>query len=238
EHADYVTPNGVFDQATKQAVEAFQLKYSSEVLAPWGISAPTGYVYITTLGKINQLLCGTGIPGVIKDIPHVSKEGKAKEGKKEGSATSSLSSVPVIGNVVGEIDKGQNTEESYMSSLASAFFTRPDSIRDTLQGLYELLLILVVLYVLGLVLESVLIKDNSENVRKKFYTKWGIMTGGLLVALVLMYFLKEWTLLLPLLIAFVASAIYMFVAGKKRKGRPVDNSKVIALSGEAPKTQA
>src|SRR5690606_28151649 len=43
---DYVTINGVFDQATFQAVSAFQLKYKSDVLTPWGISHSTGYVYI------------------------------------------------------------------------------------------------------------------------------------------------------------------------------------------------
>src|SRR3989344_3480627 len=46
---------GVFDEATFQAVEAFQLKYKDDILTPWGINQPTGYVYIRTLGKINQI---------------------------------------------------------------------------------------------------------------------------------------------------------------------------------------
>lgn len=49
--------NGVYDAATIAAVNAFQAKYASEVLTPWGISAPTGYVYLTTRKKINEVFC-------------------------------------------------------------------------------------------------------------------------------------------------------------------------------------
>lgn len=49
--------NGVFDVATFEAVKAFQLLYSADILAPWGISEPTGYVYITTRRFINMEVC-------------------------------------------------------------------------------------------------------------------------------------------------------------------------------------
>lgn len=52
-----LTVNGVYDAATLAAVNAFQSKYASEVLTPWGISGPTGYVYFTTRKKINELYC-------------------------------------------------------------------------------------------------------------------------------------------------------------------------------------
>lgn len=49
--------NGIFDQTTVTAVENFQAKYQSDILAPWGASQPSGYVYITTLKKLNELNC-------------------------------------------------------------------------------------------------------------------------------------------------------------------------------------
>ena len=58
---DYVTVNGVFDQATFDAV-SFQMKYKDDILTPWGHTAPTGYVYILTLKKINELYCQHTFP--------------------------------------------------------------------------------------------------------------------------------------------------------------------------------
>lgn len=49
--------NGVFDSSDEDAVERFQEKYRSEVLTPWGLSNPTGYVYQTTRDHINRLYC-------------------------------------------------------------------------------------------------------------------------------------------------------------------------------------
>lgn len=48
---------GFFGTLTRQAVMDFQLKYASDILAPWGITNPTGMVYHTTKKKINELVC-------------------------------------------------------------------------------------------------------------------------------------------------------------------------------------
>ena len=51
--------SGTFDKATEQGVRLFQEKYRSDVLEPWGPETPSsGYVYILTQWKINQLICG------------------------------------------------------------------------------------------------------------------------------------------------------------------------------------
>lgn len=47
--------NGFYDNATFEAVKRFQLKYAEEILHPWGINYPTGFVYLTTQRKINAL---------------------------------------------------------------------------------------------------------------------------------------------------------------------------------------
>jgi peptidoglycan hydrolase-like protein with peptidoglycan-binding domain len=52
-----VKVTGIFDKQTESAVSAFQNKYSSDIMGPWNKSTGTGYVYITTLKKINQIAC-------------------------------------------------------------------------------------------------------------------------------------------------------------------------------------
>ncbi|MBI5645121.1 hypothetical protein HY970_03415, partial [Candidatus Kaiserbacteria bacterium] len=51
--------SGFFGVLTENAVKAFQLKYAADILTPWGITEPTGYVYKTTLWKINMIYCAS-----------------------------------------------------------------------------------------------------------------------------------------------------------------------------------
>jgi len=48
---------GFFDQKTFDYVSIFQEKYSGDVLETWGLTGSTGYVYITTKKKINEIFC-------------------------------------------------------------------------------------------------------------------------------------------------------------------------------------
>ena len=52
-----VAVTGIFDKQTEDAVDIFQERYVNDVMAPWGTKQSSGYVYITTLKKINQLAC-------------------------------------------------------------------------------------------------------------------------------------------------------------------------------------
>jgi len=49
--------SGIYDKATYDAIIIFQEKYAKDILTPWGFSKGTGYVYITTIQKINSLYC-------------------------------------------------------------------------------------------------------------------------------------------------------------------------------------
>ncbi|MCH8518786.1 peptidoglycan-binding protein [Candidatus Gracilibacteria bacterium] len=49
--------DGVFGNDDFEAVKAFQEEFRSEILTPWGINNPTGYVGRTTIEKIQQLAC-------------------------------------------------------------------------------------------------------------------------------------------------------------------------------------
>ena len=54
-----VAVTGNFGETTLRAVESFQSEHADEVLNPWGYQADetTGYVYITTRKKINEIYC-------------------------------------------------------------------------------------------------------------------------------------------------------------------------------------
>ena len=52
-----VESTGIFDQKTEDAVKAFQKKYITDILGPWSATRATGFVYITTAKKINELAC-------------------------------------------------------------------------------------------------------------------------------------------------------------------------------------
>jgi hypothetical protein len=57
---NYVDLTGEFDEDTLRAVQAFQTRHADDILEPWGYEPDeaTGYVYITTRQKINEIYCG------------------------------------------------------------------------------------------------------------------------------------------------------------------------------------
>ncbi len=50
---------GSFGPSTHAAVKAFQSKHAEQILSPWNLSAPTGFVYLTTQRWINLIHCST-----------------------------------------------------------------------------------------------------------------------------------------------------------------------------------
>lgn len=58
---------GEFDQATDQAVRAFQEQYRADILDPWGMKRSSGYVYYTTQKKINEIMCNYEIEFPLSD---------------------------------------------------------------------------------------------------------------------------------------------------------------------------
>ncbi len=54
----YALPvTGTYGPQTLAAVNAFQNKYASDILTPWGAQGATGYVYYTTQKTINTIYC-------------------------------------------------------------------------------------------------------------------------------------------------------------------------------------
>ncbi len=52
-----VTLDGIYGKDEFEAIKRFQLKYRKDILDPWKIAEPTGYVYTTTIKKIQELAC-------------------------------------------------------------------------------------------------------------------------------------------------------------------------------------
>ncbi|OHB03788.1 MAG: hypothetical protein A2920_01925 [Candidatus Zambryskibacteria bacterium RIFCSPLOWO2_01_FULL_43_17] len=52
----------VFDQQTFNAVAVFQERYFDDILKPWGHDKYTGYVYILTKKKVNEIVCERAFP--------------------------------------------------------------------------------------------------------------------------------------------------------------------------------
>ncbi len=61
---------GYYGDMTLELVNRFQMKHANEILEPWGITEPTGYVYKTTQRKINDIKN----PDVTIPIPDVRAE--------------------------------------------------------------------------------------------------------------------------------------------------------------------
>ncbi len=53
---------GVFDKGTYDAVGVFQERYIGDILTPWGHDQSTGFVYILTKKKVNEIVCNQAFP--------------------------------------------------------------------------------------------------------------------------------------------------------------------------------
>ena len=82
---------GVFETTTESAVKDFQLRYAADVLTPWGITSPTGFVYLTTKKKINELVCQKAFPLTPEELEEIDR---VKNQVLEGAGTLSVPAKP------------------------------------------------------------------------------------------------------------------------------------------------
>jgi uncharacterized repeat protein (TIGR01451 family) len=114
-----LSASGIFDAATDAAVRAFQAKYAGEVLPPWGLSSPTGWVYILTEWKINDIVCpGTPKPGVTPFAAGGTGT-TAISGKPEGGVAAG---VMLDENAVG--GQGDASQTAAAASSTQGWFTK------------------------------------------------------------------------------------------------------------------
>ena len=134
-----LNPTGVYDAPTIAAVEKFQAKHADSVLTPWAIDAPTGYVYITTRRKINEVYCNNG-----RTFPFTAEEErKIAIGRSDGH--SSGSAMTSGGSVHGGTSAGDNSSGGSVSGESSSSSTTSskggggawDSIKHFLGNLFR-----------------------------------------------------------------------------------------------------
>ena len=222
---------GVFDQATFDAVSSFQMKYFKDILEPWGHTAPTGYSYILTTKKINEIYCQRIFPLNDAQINEIIAFRQLLESLRAqgiepvfppsfqfpgeaGNATTSTSTTPLL-PIVGQIRGEEGSQGQNLRNLAAVLFAQPGTFLDTMKCLYLFVLVLFVLYALSLVVRDLMYYENSPaNQRKRFLVKWTAMSLGLVLAMLVAYLANWWCLILPLLIALIASAIWMLTYPK------------------------
>ena len=112
---------GFYGPLTLTVVKAFQTKYGNEILTPWGITAPTGIVYQTTLRWVNMLECpdlALQIPPLVNwsDNPNIPREPLANVSVTTG-APATLS---VPGASIPEQDDTDTKTEGLSASAVQA----------------------------------------------------------------------------------------------------------------------
>lgn len=113
---------GSYDEATIAAIRTFQSTYNSSILAPWGISQPTGYVYYTTRKVINEIYCSfTSLfpltESQLIEIARVRLAGNAWKPENSGVVSASLGGTVgttevKTGEVAGVSTENESTDQA------------------------------------------------------------------------------------------------------------------------------
>ncbi len=118
-----VDVNGIFDEKTDAAVKAFQLKYIQTILGPWEATRATGFVYITTIKKINELACASPLTLSADELAIIN------EYKGRGHADSDMTDGTIGGSnatgtdQIGDTDSNEaNTAATGEASILSRFW--------------------------------------------------------------------------------------------------------------------
>ncbi len=111
-----VDVNGTFDQKTFNAVKAFQVKYSNDILAPWGQTIPSGRVFYTTKKKINEIFCKTNFaltPAQLAEIATVKRNTENLAAAARVAPASTVApAASTINTPVEEITPAENVIDS------------------------------------------------------------------------------------------------------------------------------
>ena len=106
--------NGVYDAKTVEAVKLFQIRYANDILAPWGMTTPSGIISITTQKKINDLVCKKSSVLSASELATINTY---KQGQVSGSSSGTneelnLSNQNVVGTTTSGPELGANVDNS------------------------------------------------------------------------------------------------------------------------------
>jgi peptidoglycan hydrolase-like protein with peptidoglycan-binding domain len=145
-----VSVTGIYDAQTVTAVNAFQVKYGSDILVPWdGTYNPSSFTYILTKKKVNEIYCQTAFPLTVQqqsvidayrqfvnDLSangvNISTPPTQEQIDNAGNSTTTASSTNEIGSAVTNLfanlaigGPSSSTTKAVLSNLAGAIFGYP-----------------------------------------------------------------------------------------------------------------
>ncbi len=230
-HSELET-NGVFDAATFAAVSGFQEKYFDDILKPWGHDHSTGFVYILTKKKVNEIFCNKAFPLTdlqekeISDFKNLLKDLKAADIDVMTGSGDSMN----MSNMVGLISStststvalytGPENENKIdtknIRAVAAAIFSIPSNREEVLQSLYFFLIAIIAIYLLT---EIAVGSRDTSNLSK--YQVWSRKaTGyilGLIIAAVIAIWYQIFSIVVPFLVLAIASGVFLvWTISKKR----------------------
>jgi hypothetical protein len=227
---------GIFDQATFNAVSEFQTEYMADVLSPWGHDKATGFVYILTKKKINEIVCNTTITLTDAQSGEIAAFRALLGGETTGGSNGSDNSLigggvkdisDLVGSdttgtptvaIFGENEEGSTTNN--IKALASAIWSLPKDRGMLLQSLYFLLIAIIAIY---LATEIVVGSMKTESLNK--YQIWSRKATGYIIGLVLAIIVAIWykvfAIVIPLIVLIIVSGAFLASAMTKRNGDKV-----------------
>jgi hypothetical protein len=113
--------SGFYDLATFNATVAFQNKYKTNVLDPWGGTTP-GFVYLTTRKQVNEIYCQTAFPLDGNQTMEVNAWRAMMESLREQGISVPQQGGEVLGAATAEANAAQNEE------LASSTQTQNENV--------------------------------------------------------------------------------------------------------------
>lgn len=125
-----VPETGEYDVVSEAAIKAFQLKYADEVLAPWGIKEPTGYVFLTTRKKLNEVYCNN-----TSAFPLTEEEQMHIESSKKTPQQVAVRTAPAPTPVVNDEPEEEHAEEIVLDEQPEP--VRGNRITDFFRRLFD-----------------------------------------------------------------------------------------------------
>jgi hypothetical protein len=224
--------NGKFDQATFDAVAIFQERYFDDILRPWGHDSYTGFVYILTKKKVNEIFCQSAFPLTASQDEEIrlfrefltltgggifssQSQSSSDEGGVGGSSGSSNLSGGIAGAVIerGESETsgtgGGLIKNQAIRNVAAVIFSKPESFADGISTIIIFLIALAILYLLSNAVVKGIGKGKTVSVEKEQTQKISVFALGLVLVIALSIFFKIYLLVLPLVIFFLILILFL-----------------------------
>ncbi len=241
-----VPVSGIFDQATFDATSRFQVKYQPDILTPWGYEQgeSTGYVYILTKKKINEIVCEKILTLSAGEISEIASFRNFLEAlRAQGIEIPGFTENPILpipGTNTGSENGEQGTTTGIISSIsnnrnvqavAAAVFSAPEGLRDTLKAIFIFLLVLLAAYVVAEESLKRYLKTDDKNTER--LRRLAVIFGFLVAAIVVAAVLKYYVIILPTIILLML--LIAFAAWIVLKKRGDDESKLKGFGAIPPK---